>query len=239
MSVLSKIAKAEGDADPKWRNLYRLGGAAALVAAVLGVTEVVIEISGSSLTSAPSTALEYFNLLATNRLLGLAILGIFESVFFVLTTLMFLSLYPALRKISRVATITAFILILTGTITYLATNPALSLDSLSIQYTAATSDAQRAILLSAGQAILALGQGTGSSLTFLLGAIAGLMVSVVMFRSKTFGKATAIVGIVANAFGLPGSALGLTVWSINGLLMLVWIIMVGLRLLQLARIKPI
>ncbi len=235
MKFPNKKSKPEKiDTDPQWKNLYRIGGIAALVAAVLAITEVIIEISGSSLTSAPSTITEWFTLLQNNRLLGLAVLGVFESVFFILTALMFISLYPALRKTSQGIMVAAIVLILTATIAYLATNPALSLDSLSTQYAAATSDSQRAMFLSAGQAVLAMGQGTGSTLTFLLAAITGLLVSTVMFQSKTFSKTIAIIGIIANIFGLPGSALGLVVWTINGLLMLVWTVLVGRRLLQIA-----
>ncbi len=235
MNSPNKNSKLEmTGADPQWKNLYRIGGITALVAAVLAVTEVIIEQSGSSLTSAPGTITEWFTLLQSNKLLGIAVLGIFESVFFILTALTFLSLYPALKRTSQTTMITAIVLVITGTIAYLATNPALSLDSLSTQYAAATSDAQRAIFLSAGQAVLAIGQGTGATLTFLLAAIAGILVSVTMLRSKTFSKPVAIVGIVANVFSLPGSALGLVVWTISGLMMLVWIVLVGRRLLQIA-----
>lgn len=237
MKILNKTnSKLNGEtADSNWKNLYKIGGAAAIVAAVLGIIEVIIEISGSSLTSAPSTIIEWFTLLQTNQVLGLAVLGIFEAAFLPLSALMFLSLYPALKKTSQSLMAIAVILNLTGTIAYLATNSAFSMLSLSNQYAAATTDGQRSILLAAGQAVLAIGQGTGSNMTFLLSSIAGLAVSIIMLRSKTFGKPTAIVGIVANVLGLPGSALGLTVWSINGLLMLVWIIMVGIRLLQLGK----
>jgi hypothetical protein len=224
-------------ADSRWKSLYKIGGVAALVAAVLGIIEIVIEVSGSSLTSAPTTVIDWFTLLQTNSLLGLAILGIFETAFLPLSVLMFLSLYPALKRTNESLMAIAVILNLIGTASYLATNTAFSMLSLSNQYAAATTDAQRAMLLAAGQAMLATGQGTGSNMTFLLGSIAGLTASVVMLRSRTFSKPTAIVGIVANVLGLPGSALGLTVWSINGLLMLVWIIMVGTRLLQLGRSK--
>jgi hypothetical protein len=129
--------------------------------------------------------------------------------------------------------VTALVLIFTGTITYLATNPAIQLDSLSMQYAAATSDSQKALFLSAGQAVLSMGQGTGEILTFILAAIGGLLVSIVMLRSKIFGRVIPILGIVANILGLPGSA-NLVVWAISGLLLPVWIVLIGRRLLQIA-----
>ncbi len=237
MNLPNKKSKSEMiGADPQWKNLYRIGGIAALVAAVLAITEVIIEASGSSLTSAPSTITEWFTLLQSNRLLGLAVLGIFESVFFILTALTYLSLYPALKRTSQTTMITAIVFIITGTIAFLATNPALSLDSLNSQYIAATSDVQRAIFLSAGQAVLAMGQGTGATLTFLLAAIAGVLASIVMYKSRIFSKPIAILGVIANILGFPGSALGLVVWTISGLMTLAWIVLVGRRLLQIADI---
>jgi len=68
--------------DPQWKSLYIIGGVAALISAALGIIEVIIETSGSSLTSSPTTVLGWFMLLQSNRLLGLSLLGIFESVFF-------------------------------------------------------------------------------------------------------------------------------------------------------------
>jgi hypothetical protein len=218
-----------------WKSLFRVGGAAALIAAVLGIIEVGIEISGSSLTSTPTNVADWFVLLQTNPVLGLAILGIFETAFFPLTGLMILGIYVALRRLHESFMAIAAFLYFVGITIYFASNNALAMLNLSNQYALATTELQRSSLLAAGQAVLATEQGTGMAVTFLFGAIAGLIISLVMLKSKAFGKSTAIVGIIANVFGLPGSALGLTVWSINGLLMLVWIVMVGIKLLQLSK----
>lgn len=47
-------------------------------------------------------------------------------------------------------------------------------------------------------------QGAGIDVSLFLVLIAGLIVSVVMQRSEAFGKATAIVGLLANGIGLCG-----------------------------------
>lgn len=44
--------------------------------------------------------------------------------------------------------------------------------------------------------------GAGIDVSLFLVLIAGLIVSVVMQRSEAFGKATAIVGLLANGIGL-------------------------------------
>lgn len=219
-----------------WKSLLKIGGAAAIILIVLGIVEVVIEASGGSgLTSTPSTILEWFTLLQTNRLLGLAILGIFETAFFPLGVLMFMGLYIALRRVSEslMAIGTAFYFI--STAIYFASNNAFAMLNLSNQYAVATTEAQRNLLLAAGQAVMATETGTGMVMTFLLGSLAGLIVSIVMLKSKTFGKPVAIIGIIANVLGMPGSALGLAVWTLNGLLMMVWTILVAIKLLQLSK----
>jgi len=220
--------------DPRWKNLYIIGGAAALISAALGIIEVTIETSGSSLTSSPTTVLGWFTLLQSNRLLGLALLGIFESVLFPLSVLMYLAFYPALRQTSASLTLSAFFINLISAVAYLATNIAFSMLSLSNQYATATTDTQRSMLLAAGQAMLATSQGTGFNMAFVLGSVAGLVVSVVMLKSKAFNKPTAIVGIIGNALGIPISVLGPIVGAISGLFLLVWIILVGIRFFQLA-----
>jgi len=222
-------------ADPHWKNLYFIGGAAALISVILAIIEVTIEGSNSSLTSSPTTVIAWFTLLQSNRLLGLALLGIFEAAIFPISVLIYLAFYPALKRTSASLTISAFFINLLAAAAYLATNIAFSMLSLSNQYAAATADAQRSMLLAAGQAILATEQGTGFTLSFVLGSIAGLIVSVVMLRSKAFNKPTAIIGIAANALGLPGPALGPVLWSINGLLLLVWIVLVGVYLINIGR----
>ncbi len=218
-----------------WRGLYLVGGAAALLTVVLGMSEVLLEASSSALAGGPITASEWFLLLQTNRLLGLALLEIFEVVLLPLGGLMFLALYAALRRVSESLMTIAIVCELISIAIFLSSNVALSMLNLSDQYAAATSEGQRALLLNTGQVLLTAWQGTGHFLTFFLGSLAGVLASVAMLRSKVFGRFTAGVGIAANLLGLPGPALGFLLWTINGLLVLVWSILTGIHLVRLAR----
>ena len=71
----------------------------------------------------------------------------------------------------------------------LASNISLTMFSLSQQYAAATSAAQQAALLAAGQAVLATGDPlavyptTGAYSQLLLIALAGLLFSIILLRS--------------------------------------------------------
>jgi hypothetical protein len=77
--------------------------------------------------------------------------------------------------------------------------------SLGKQYSVATSDVQKAALLSAGQAILAINDplasspSTGAYVSLLLIALAGLLFSVLMLSTH---QATAIVGLLASGCDL-------------------------------------
>jgi hypothetical protein len=117
--------------------------------------------------------------------------------------------------------------------------------SLSNQYSAATTGAQKTMLLAAGQTMLAQGQSTGVYTSLLLVAVAGLIISVVMLQSKVFGKATAYVGILAGALDL---AYCITTFALvpeldafflssAGLCLMIWHILAGRKLYQLGQIK--
>ena len=109
--------------------------------------------------------------------------------------------------------------------------------SLSSQYAAATTEAQRSLFVAAGQAMLAIYQGTAFDMSYVLLAVAPLIISVVMLRSKSFGKVTACVGIVANVLELgsfvPVIGVFLSLVSVVGLL--IWYILIARRLFLLAQ----
>ena len=235
-------------AEAAWRPLYRVGGAAALIAAGLEITAALIGIiSSSSSSPPPSTVIDYFTLLQHNRFLGLIDLGLFDIAALALLILMFLAVCIALRRVSASFMAIAMILSLTGIAVYLATETAFSMLSLSNQYAAATTDAQRALFEAAGQAMLAeqVGAGTGTYMAFFLLSIAGLIIAMAMLRSALFSKVTAAVGILANGFllvyyiGLAFMsiplAIGVPIYWTSGLISLIWFILIGLRLFQLGK----
>jgi hypothetical protein len=236
--------------DTAYRGLYIIGGAAALIAGVifrrnLGVAEIGQLIYGRA---PPDTVTGWFLLLQGDRLLGLAMLNVFDIVDFALLGLMFLALYAALRPVNKGYALIATAMGLVGIAVYFASNAALSLLSLSDQFAAATTDAQRSALLAAGQAILATGNpgsifpGTGIYMSFFLLAAAGLVFSILMLRSTVFSRATAYVGILASLCDLaccvtfavvPTSCVVLVASA--GLLLMIWHVLIGLRLVRIGR----
>ncbi len=239
-SIVSSDARQKSMEEPHagttefaWKSLYRVGGAAALTVVVLYVIQIIVLVAWPP----PSTAIGYFTLFHKNALLGLLDLDLLSLADYALFVPMFLALYMALRRASPSFMAIATTLALVGIATYFASNTAFEMLSLSNQYAAATTAAQKSLIEASGQAMLAIYQGTAFVVSYVLLAIAPLIISVVMLRSNTFGKVTASMGIVANVLALgffvPAIGVFLSLISVVGLL--IWYVLIALRLFQLAQ----
>jgi len=222
------------NADSTWKSLYRVGGTAALIIVILYVIQIMVFVAWGP---PPNTVIGWFTLFQKNRLLGLLEMDLLSLADFALMGLMFLALYAALRRANEsyiaIATTLAFV----GIAVYYASNTAFSMLSLSDQYAAATTDAQRSMLLAAGQAMLAIYQGTAFNVSYVLVSVAPVIMSAVMLRSNIFSEATAYVGILANVLGLayflPAVGVFLSLISVVGLA--IWYILIARRLFQLGQ----
>jgi len=241
MKMMNQVANAEST-DSRWKGLYKVGGAAALVAAMLLATEIIVFI----IWPLPSTVTGYFTLFQSNRLIGLLDFYLLEFLAYALFVPVFLAISVALRRANESYIALATTLAMIGIAVFLATNNPFSMLSLSDQYAAATTDAQRSLFLAAGQAILASTNQRavgGFNTGFLFFSIAGLMVSTVMLQSKTFSKVIAYVGVLAFAVSLADYfrivfmpsilLLLLIIATVSGILMLIWLILIARRLFQL------
>lgn len=251
---VDRVADYEID-DAGWKTLYRIGAVAALVAVIVfrrnfGVE--LVQFKGFGIihdvpATWPISAIEWFSLLEDNVFVGLVLFNVVDLINYCLVGLMFLALYGALRRANKSAMVIATACGLMGIAIYFASNQAFAMLSLSRQYAGATTEAHRSMLLAAGEALLAIEnpgavyQGTGVHTSFLLVVLAGLIISVVMLRGSVFGKATAIVGIVANGLRF-GHLLALifapSVWffiPISAVFRVTWYVMIGLGLFKLAR----
>jgi Domain of unknown function (DUF4386) len=222
--------------------LYKIGGLAALIAAVLLLIEIIV----FTIWPQPTTIMGYFALFQSNKLIGLIDFYLLEVVAYTLFIPLFLAFYIALRRYNESYMMLAMILASIGIAVFLATNNPFTMLSLNNQYLAATTEAQKSLLLAAGQTLLintnqrAIG---GFNMGFLLVSIAGLLVSSVMLQSKIFSKTIAYMGILAFAISLadylriiilPSELLLLVIIAIlSGIFLLIWLILVGRRLFQL------
>jgi hypothetical protein len=232
---LSEVNRAV-DTPPQaasWRALYQAAGVAALISAVL----VPIQLAVFVAYPFPDTVTGWFELLQDNPVAGLVDLDLLLVVDNVLLVVIALALYVALRPTSPSLTTMATGLWMLAVAMFIAANPALEMLSLSGQFAAATSEAQRSVAVAAGQALLAGWEGTAFHVSYVVGQLAGIMVGLVMLRGGRFGRAVPCTLIVGNVmgFGLYLPAVGLALSAFAGLVLWAWYLLIAHRFRQLGR----
>lgn len=230
--MINQLTDAEtGDSDWNW--LYKIAGAVAVLSAVFLPLQIIVFF----ISPPPSTVLGWFTLFQNNRLFGLLDMDLLMIVDNALLIPIVLALQVALRRESESVMAIATTIWLVAIATYFASNPAINLLSLSDQYATAATEAQRAMFLAAGQAMLTMWTGTAFQIFYILGSLAPILVSVVMLRSNLFGKVIAYMGILANviALGIYVPTIGVYIAIFSVLFLEVWYILIGRRLLQLGQ----
>jgi hypothetical protein len=225
-------AKFDQD-DSRWPWLYRLGGVAALLTAVFIPLQVVIFMAWPP----PTTALGYFTVFQSNPLVGLLDLDLLLVIDQILGIFILVALYIVLRQTNEALMTVALALGLVVAASYFASNTAFNMLTLGKQYAAATTEAQRAMYLAAGESMLAIYTGTAFQVNYILGAVVGIIISGVMLRSGIFSKMTAYMGILANAIslGLYVPVVGLYISIFSVLFLEIFYILVARRLFQMGR----
>ncbi len=231
-----QVAQSEG------RRVYTAGGIAAALVVVLLIAETIAYLT----TSAPSLAdaTGWFRLFQTNRLVGLIDFGVLELAAMVLYVPMFLALYSCLRRISPTYAAIAAVLAVAGIAANFGSNPLFPLLTLSDVYSTAASEAARAQFVAVGQALLAAGAlgGIGGSVEggFPL-AVAGLIFSILMLRSRLLDRGAAYLGLLANGVALAMYIRGAAAPTLEGspffgpflLLSVIWYVLIARALFRL------
>ena len=156
----------------------------------------------------------------------------------------FPALYVALRRLSPVYAALATLFTIMAVVGTFATESSFSLLHLGEQYVNADSDAVRTQLQAAGEAVIASDMWN-SSAAYMGGILlqgSGVMISVIMLRSKDFSKITAYAGLLGNGFDLiqhvihpfvPAISAGIAIFM--GLFYFVWYPMLARDFLTLGK----
>jgi hypothetical protein len=224
-----------------WKKLFTIGGITAWVFVIYSfITMAQLILFGGQ----PENALEAFTMLAENKLIGFLRLDIPTLLIMPLYYVIFLCIFISLWKTDPALATLGSILAFAGVTLFLATPSAFSWIPLNEKYLAATSVAEKDQLIAAGEALLAsdMWHGSGAIIGGLLILIASLILSIVMLKSGTFSKATAIVGIVTYALDLAHALVGfispqagVILMAIAGPLYLVWFPLLGRDLFRMSR----
>lgn len=219
--------------DLAWSGLYKTGGVTALVLVAIPLVQLV------SFVVAPppleDTAAEWFALFQQNAILGLLgfefLLVIYSLLSGVLSLALFAALRPAARSLSTLFLVSSLI----GAIAFILARPAFEMLYLSHQFTAAATESQKVIFLAAGEAMVAAFHGTAFWVSYILGSIGGFLIGAAILRASIFSKGTAYLRILSGIFDfgifIPGIGLYISIFSV--LLLMAFHVLVGLRLLQL------
>ena len=192
------------DTGSTWSSLYIAGGWAALAIVLLMVIQIIVFVASPP----PNDVRTWFALFQENWLLGLLNLDILYLVTNILLVPIYLALYASLKRVSETATLIALALGLMGVTAYFASNTAFEMWALSNQHASAATEAEKAVALAAGQAMLAIYKGTAFDVYYILDAVFLLVISVVMLRSEIFSKATAYSGLLSGLLMAVPSTVG-------------------------------
>ena len=220
-----------------WKVLYKFGGAAALAMVAIIILQMI-----AFMTVPPpldGTAIDWFAFFQNNKLSGLVGFELLMIIYMILSIPLTLALHHALKQTDGAFMALYVVLSILAVAFFISARPAFEMLLLSDQFAAATTQAQRSILLAAGEATVAAFHGTSFHVSYVLGSLSGLIISFVMLKSKIFSKATAYVRIASSIFdfGLYIPTIGIFISIFSVLFLLIWDIMVARRLLQIAQFE--
>jgi hypothetical protein len=212
------------DVNDKW--LYKAAGIAAYAISLIFIIEIGLGVYLGKLPGSSGLAwLSYVNAKngAWSALIAVTVISD------LLSFLVYLSLYTALRPVSRGLILAGTILACFGSLLDEVTANAnfASLLTLGHQYAAAGTAAQRAAdVAAADYATAMLGSWLESIFAFAIPAVAFMLIGIVMLRSP-FGKRIAYVAIAAGVFDLiSASGWGLAT-LLNTVLQAIFFVLVG------------
>ncbi|QIN78448.1 DUF4386 family protein [Rubrobacter marinus] len=244
----SRVVRTEA-ADTSPKVLYKTGGTAALTSVLLVLLDILVSavLPRGEVQPGAQSAVDWFALFRDDVYYAFRDLGLLNVLNLILGIPIFLALYAVHRRIDEALAALALVLFLFGGAVYVSNNAAVPMFVLSGEHTAASTEAERAALAAAGEAILARGADftPGSLVGFVLPSVAQIAISLVMLRGGAFGRPTAYFGILG--FSL---LLAFTVWTTlvpdalgvamllavpGGLLVVAWNVLVARKLFRLAR----
>lgn len=238
---MKQIARPEL-AESRWEGLYKMGAVSALIIAILLLGEVAVY---AALPRA-QTALEHFQIFRGNGLTGLLTLDLLGMIAYLLFVPLILALYLILRRSSEAVMLVATAFFFVGIADFFATNTAFPVLTLSSQYAAARTEAERAIFLAAGQTMLTLFNENAFLVSYVIVSLAWAMIAAVMLRSDLFSRFTAWTGILAGASGIlavalehtPGQGMlsvAIALYFAAIVFLFLWTLLTGIRLHRLGR----
>ena len=225
------------------KNVYEVGAIAILIQ-LSTILLLLIASFALGLGPRPTTVQGFYTMYGESKLIGM----LHDDFASLILIAMYLgsapALFFALRKQNFTVTLLSAIMLLTGAVGAFSVHAGFSMMHLSDLYAAAATEAQRAQLLAAGEAVLAsdMWNSTAGYLGGILLQGPGVILSILMLRNKDFSKVTAISGLLGNGLDLIQHLLHPFIPEIAGLIQpimgifyLVWFPLLARDFLRLRR----
>lgn len=215
----------------QWRGVLRVGGWAALASVALTFVQVWIYVQWPP----PETVEGFYALLGERPFLGLLSLDLLYIVNNTIVLLVYLGLFAVLRRVYPSTVTIGLLLGAVGMAAYMASNTSLEMLSLANAYDTADATGQIA-LIGAGEAMLALFEGTAFDVYYVLSAVALFLFAGSMLRSRLFSRATGFWGLAAAVLMVVPSSAGTVgmVFALGSLIpWVVFSVLTGRQLLHL------
>lgn len=212
--------------------LYKAGAIASLILVLIIVIQFIVFIVAPP--PIEGSIQDWFALFQKNNLLGLVSFELLMVIYTILSLLVTLALSVSLWRINKSLVAIFMVLSVVGVICFVISRPAFEMLSLSNQYNVANTETQRNSLLDAGEGLLAIFHGTAFYISYILGSIAGIIISIVILQSKVFSKSTAYIRIASSIFdfGLFIPVIGLYISLFSVVFLLIFNILVAKRLFK-------
>lgn len=215
-----------------WRIFYKTGGIAALVIVCLIPIQIII----FSVFPPPETTIGWFELFHANWILGLLSLDFLYYINNSLLALVYLGLFAVLRKTDFAISLIAIVIGLIGIAVYYTSSVGFEMLSASKQYFSTQSIEFKQQLLAVAQGLILRYKGTAFDVYYVFNAIALILISKTMLKSKHFTRPTAIWGLIAGIFMIIPSTAGTIGLIFSFISLIPWIvfsILIGRKLLYM------
>lgn len=229
------VGTGVADTAQSWKGLFQIAGIGAILTGVL----IPLQIVAFIVWPLPEGGVvEWFELFQDSPFIGLVSFDLAILLEEVLLIPIALAMYLLLRRGSESLMLIAAAAWFVSIALFVGSNTGFEMLALSGNYAEAASEAERAQVLAAGQAMLTAYMEQGSSFVvgYLLASLAGMLVGIGMLRTRVFPRLAAWAAIVANLLGLglfvPGIGVLLSIVSV--VILIVWYLLVGWRLMRLA-----
>ena len=216
---------------PAWSPLYRAGAFASIVMLVL----IPVQMAVFFIWPLPTTVESWFARFNENAVIGLINMDLLLVVDWALTVLVFLALVVVSRAAQPAWLVIATTFELLAAAAYFTSTGAFEMLALSSRYATATSETERIVLLASGETILGAWQGTGFVIATVLSAIALLVLSAVMLRTRVLGRAIPLLGLAMGITAIvpPNAGMIGLIFSLVYLLpFVIWLALVARALLR-------